>query len=92
MGPWEVASAEASQSLERQGDYRSVQEQPRAPRRLAILYSFARAVPTIIGSNAISGRSTVLCTLIIDKGPEGEPGSRGSQAASIDPLRYRSHA
>ena len=44
----EVASAEAKQSLERQGDYRSVQKRPRAPRRRSILYSFAGAVPTII--------------------------------------------
>src|SRR5579862_1810379 len=39
-----VASAELKQSLERQGDYRSIQEQPRAPRRQPILYSFAAAV------------------------------------------------
>jgi hypothetical protein len=51
--PSEVASAEAKQSLERQGDYRSIQEQPRAPRRRAILYSFVGAVPTIIGSYAL---------------------------------------
>jgi hypothetical protein len=46
----EVASAEAKQSQERQGDYRSVQKQPRAPRRRGILYSFVGAVPTVIGS------------------------------------------
>ena len=45
-----VASAELKQSLERQGDYRSIQEQPRAPRRQPILYSFAAAVPTPIRS------------------------------------------
>lgn len=45
-----VASAEAKQSLERQGDYRSIQEQSRAPRRRAILYSFVGAVPTMIRS------------------------------------------
>jgi hypothetical protein len=51
-----VASAEAKQSLERQGDYRSISEQPRAPRRRAILYSFVSAVPTLIGTYGISRR------------------------------------
>jgi hypothetical protein len=54
----EVASAEAKRSLERQGDYRSVQEQARAPRRRAILYSFVGGVPTIIGSYGMQRRST----------------------------------
>jgi hypothetical protein len=52
----EVASAEAKQSLERQGDYRSIQEQLRAPRRREILYSFVGAVPTSIVSLAIAER------------------------------------
>ena len=41
-----MASAETKRSQERQGDYRSILEQPRAPRRRAILYSFVGAVPT----------------------------------------------
>jgi hypothetical protein len=49
-----VASAEAKQSLERQGDYRSIQAQPRAPRRRTILYAFVGEVPTFIGSYGIS--------------------------------------
>jgi hypothetical protein len=63
IGRAEVASAEAKQSLERQGDYRSVQEQPRAPRRLVILYSFVGAVPTIIGSYGISRNRSFLTKL-----------------------------
>ena len=55
-----VASAEPKRSLERQGDYRSIQEQPRAPRRQPTLYSFGAAVPTPIRSNDMKGSARPL--------------------------------